>query len=178
MRLGDEQDKHPIFILLLKHALELLLMAGAISISVAMILVATHRRLTAVEGVLFQAIALVLGVLASYIFARQSVRAAAAESVRQHARSAFRRVLSLYEGLRRFGIQIEARRRFLHGIARQNRGLVPTEHVDAALDLLRAQVTEQIGTANDAAEDWRDLVPDEVAEVERRAEIAEGESRE
>ncbi len=38
----------------------------------------------------------------------------------------------------------------------------------AVLDLLFVQINEQIGTADDAMEDWRDIVPDEVAELERR----------
>jgi hypothetical protein len=46
---------------------------------------------------------------------------------------------------------------------------IPLDQVIAALDLLFVQINEQIGTADDAMEDWRDIVPDEVAELERRA---------
>jgi hypothetical protein len=46
---------------------------------------------------------------------------------------------------------------------------VVIEHIDSSLDVLAAQVLEQIGTANDAMEDWRDLVPEEVAEIEAQA---------
>jgi hypothetical protein len=45
---------------------------------------------------------------------------------------------------------------------------IPIEHAIAVLDLLFVQISEQIGTADDAMEDWRDIVPDEVAELERR----------
>ena len=37
-----------------------------------------------------------------------------------------------------------------------------------ALDVIEAIVLEQIPTGADALEDWRDIVPDDVADVERR----------
>ena len=37
--------------------------------------------------------------------------------------------------------------------------------VSLCMDTLSAQVLEQIGTANDAMDDWRDILPDEVDKV-------------
>ncbi len=50
------------------------------------------------------------------------------------------------------------------------KGKVEMSHVAASLYTLRAMVIEQIHTADDAMSDWRDIVPDEVARIEREAE--------
>lgn len=50
-------------------------------------------------------------------------------------------------------------------------GDVALTDVELALDLLHALVNEQIGRLNDALEDWRDLVPEEIERMDR--EIAE-----
>jgi signal transduction histidine kinase len=88
--------------------------------------------------------------------------------MRASARSAFRRVTRLYEAFGRLVDSIEDRRQLLQ---EQLVSSNPNDlhSVEAALDLLRVQVTEQLGTANDAMDDWRDLVPDQVEELERRA---------
>ncbi len=39
---------------------------------------------------------------------------------------------------------------------------------DYRLDLVQALVNEQIRTGRDAMEDWRDIIPEEVEQVERR----------
>ena len=40
------------------------------------------------------------------------------------------------------------------------------EGPDHRLDLVQALVNEHIATGQDAIEDWRDIVPDEVKEIE------------
>jgi hypothetical protein len=57
------------------------------------------------------------------------------------------------------------------------------EHARGSLMALDLMVVEQISTADDALEDWRDLVPDEVAAIEAAArrlpdEVAIGRRRE
>ena len=42
------------------------------------------------------------------------------------------------------------------------------EQDSGVLTVLQAIVTEQISTADDAMEDWADIVPDEVNELRRR----------
>ena len=80
------------------------------------------------------------------------MRDGAIDAVRTHARPAFRRVTALYDSLFRLSIQIEE----LKG-----------EDPDHRLNLIQALVNEHIRTGKDAMEDWRDIVPEDVAEIER-----------
>jgi hypothetical protein len=145
------------------------LAAIAIIVSALAIVTAVVRRLTILELTLFQVISLSLGLAGSYVFGKYSAHEAARDVIRPHARSAFRRVLSLYAALQRYAVAVEERGAILTQISWDYGGSVPMQHIDAALALLSAQVIEQIGTAGDAMEDWRDLVPDEVERIERRA---------
>lgn len=116
------------------------------------------------EGLVI-AITGVTGGLFTYIFSRASVESAARGLVKTHSRPAFRRVLHLYAGLQRLGASIDERRRILTAEVDQQGG-VQLAFVQSALDLLYAEVVEQTATADDAMNDWRDLVPDEVAQIE------------
>ena len=78
---------------------------------------------------------------------------AARSLIRPHALSAFRRVYNLYDSLYRLSVRIEELK---------ERG------PDYRLDLVQALVDEQFTTGRDALEDWRDIVPEEVEEIERR----------
>ena len=51
--------------------------------------------------------------------------------------------------------------------------MIAFEHARASLMLLEHMVVEQIGTVDDALEDWRDLVPEEVAAIEEAAQRRE-----
>ncbi len=66
-----------------------------------------QRQLSGVEAGLLQVFALGFGFLASFIFGQVSSEHAGREMVRSHARSAFRRVLSLYRSLSRLASVIE-----------------------------------------------------------------------
>ena len=76
------------------------------------------------------------------------------EVIKPHARSAFRRVTALYQSLYRLSNRIEELNR---------------ENPDNRLELIQALVHEQIATGQDAMEDWRDIVPEDVEEIERRS---------
>ena len=111
------------------------------------------RDLTTFEIGLFQLLVLVTGLVGSYVFGRNSARAGAAEVIKPHARAAFRRVTALYDSLYRLSYRIEE---------------LKEENPDSRLDLIQALVHEQIATGQDAMEDWRDIVPEEVEQIERR----------
>ena len=111
------------------------------------------RDLTTFEVGLLQLLVLATGLIGSYIFGRNSARAGAIEVIKPHARSAFRRVTALYISLYRLSARIEE----LKG-----------EKPDSRLDLIQALVDEQIATGQDAMEDWRDIVPEEVELIESR----------
>lgn len=121
--------------------------AGIVLIIVSLILSAAFvtiaaavRPLTNLENVIFQIFALGVGLGGSYILGRESAREAASDIIKPHARSAFRRLLSLYGSLSRLAAVIESSRpvndtEFLHS---------------SVLGKLEVIVTEQLVTADDA----------------------------
>ena len=112
------------------------------------------RGLSSVESAMFQILIAGAGLFGSYTFGKNAAKDGALDVVRPHARAAFRRVTALYSSLYRLSATIED---------------LKQEGPDHRLDLIQALVNEQIRTGQDAIEDWRDIVPDEVEEIERRS---------
>jgi hypothetical protein len=127
----------------------------SVLIAVAFLVMASERDLTALENTLLQVFSLGLGLVGSYIMGKESAQATAKDIIKPHARSAFRRLLSLYKSLSRLAFAIQTARS----------GAPGNPEAIAILDRLDAIVTEQIGTADDALEDWNDIVPEEVASL-------------
>lgn len=140
--------------------------------------VATEDEPNKLAAAMLQVISIALGLTGSFVFGRDQSRQAAAEIIKPHAKSAFRRTRNLYLGLGRQREAIAYQGQQLRDLST---GAPGSEKVSlaaalgslAALDLV---AVEQISTADDAMEDWRDLVPDEVAAIE--AEAREREERE
>lgn len=108
----------------------------------------TTRSLTEMEAYVFQILSLFTGLVGSFLFGRQKTRNSIKEIVEPHARSAFRRLISLYRSISRVAEIIES-----------------DDDDQQKIAVIRAIVFEQIATANDALEDWRDLVPEAVEEL-------------
>ncbi len=138
---------------------------AAIALFVAASWVAAQRELTSLESLFLQWLVLVVGLIATVFTGYQSLRHAAAESTRQHARSAFRRVTALYAGYTRIGASITAQRERLAGETETD-GRIRIEEAGHSLNLLETQLNEQYETLQDALDDWRDLSPEGVAEIE------------
>ncbi len=133
----------------------IILVALAICIATVFLFIASHRVLSSLENILFQIFSLGVGLVGSYILGKQSALKAARDLLKPHARSAFRRLVSLYRGLTRDIIAIRAAR-----------PVNVSEPIAASiLDKLEGMFIEQIGTADDAMEDWRDIVPEDVEEL-------------
>lgn len=128
-----------------------LLVALAIVVSAIFIIVAAFRDLSALENTLLQVFSLGVGLVGSYILGQESARDAGREMMKPHARSAFRRLLSLTQSLSRL-VQTMA-------TVRPSEGQNP--QAAAIIDRLEGIVVEQITIAADALEDWRDVLPDE-----------------
>ena len=126
-------------------------------IAVSFAYVATTRALTYQESIFLQSFSLLAGLGGSFIFGRQSAREAAREIIKPHARSAFRRLLSLYQSLSRVADVIES-----------SQNSESLEKNQVTLAKLEAIVIEQLSSADDAIEDWRDIVPEEVKELDQR----------
>ena len=138
----------------MKENLHIPLLGLFLALAISFVALNVFRSVSAVENTLFQILISVTGLLGSYIFGRNSARAGAIEVIKPHARAAFRRVAALYIGLYRLSVKIEE---------------LKDEGPDHRLDLIQALVNEHIATGQDAIEDWRDIVPEEVAEIERRS---------
>lgn len=128
-----------------------LLVALAIVVSAIFIVVAAFRDLSALENTLLQVFSLGVGLVGSYILGQESARDAGREMMKPHARSAFRRLLSLTQSLSRLVQTMET----VRPPDAQN------PQAAAIVDRLEGIVIEQIATAADALEDWRDVLPDE-----------------
>lgn len=143
------------------------LVATAVVLAIATVIVGVADNLLA-AGIL-QAVTLVFSVYGSYVLGQASARQAAQELVRPHARSAFRRMQNLYAGLGRLQEAVGQQLTRLSSLKGMDDKTVDFAHVRGSLTLLETVIIEQIATGEDAIEDWRDLVPDEVAEIERKA---------
>jgi len=86
------------------------LFIGALIIAIALSIAAAKGNLTLLENALLQVLSLGLGLTGSYIFGRMSAREAARDLVQVNARSAFRRLLSLYTSLSRLATAIQGAR--------------------------------------------------------------------
>lgn len=131
--------------------ISLLLIIIAFAVAGFSIYIASQRTLTSLESTLLQAFSLSIGLIGSFYFGKYSAIDAAKNIIKPHARSAFRRLISLYESLSRVGIEIQN--------SKNNQSQSET------ITKMEAIVIEQLATADDALEDWRDIVPDEVEEL-------------
>jgi hypothetical protein len=139
---------------------------AAVILAVITVVVGVHEPPNTLATALLQAFTFILTLLGAYIFAKPAAESAAQDLIRVHARSAFRRQTGLYMGLGRLTDEIDSQ------IAGED-----DERVQLRLKVLRAMIVEQVGMSGDALADWRDLVPDEVAELEHSTEGAGREVR-
>ena len=114
-------------------------------------------KYTNLESYFLQICGALIGIAVSFYSARLSVREAAREIIKPHARSAFRRLLSLYRSISEVGRIIELSR---------NAESLDSDKV--ILAELKGIVFWKLVTADDALEDWKDIVPDEVKELDRK----------
>lgn len=123
----------------------------AVLVSIAFVIVASFRDLSALENTLLQVFSLGVGLVGSYILGQESAREAGREMMKPHARSAFRRLLSLTQSLSRLVNTMETIRPTVSA----------NPQATVVLDRLEGIVVEQITQAADALEDWRDVLPEE-----------------
>lgn len=157
----------------------LLLVLASAALAIVTVLVAVQEKPNKLATGILQAVTMVLGVVGSFILGRDQSREAAREIVRPHAKSAFRRTANLYGALGRQQRAIASQREALAAVSTGGAGAekVALAHVMFSLQGLELMVLEQIKTADDAMEDWRDLVPDEVKAIEEQARDRAGDDR-
>ena len=137
----------------IKYIVPVLIGLGILALLILVYIAAT-RNLSGLESVLLQIIFLAIGSSISFFAGQQSAQKAAREIIKPHARSAFRRLLSLYRSLSWAVTEVES-----------SQSSKSDEDYQVVLARLEAIVIEQLATADDALEDWRDIVPEDVEEL-------------
>ncbi len=136
----------------------ILIILGILGIA-GLVFIAATRSMTTLENVFLQVLSLVIGIGVSLFISRQSAEKTAREIIKPHARSAFRRLVSLYQSLSRASAIIS---------------LEPESETEGDLQMILAKldaiITEQLDMADDALEDWRDIVPEDVEELKQNLE--------
>lgn len=133
-----------------------LLVFIAVGISALVVYTTTTRILTPVESILWQIFALTTGLAGSFIFGRQSAREAAKEILKPHARGAARYLVSLYKSI--------SRARSVAAVELPQ-SFESYERYYVIRAYLTAIFTEQLATADDALENWRDILEEEVEDL-------------
>lgn len=128
-----------------------ILVGLAILVSIGFVVVSAVRELSPLENTLLQVFSLGLGLLGSYVIGQHSAQQTAQDMIKPHARSAFRRLVSLTHSLSRLATTMQS--------IRPNEEKNP--QAAAIVDRLESLVVEQIATAADALEDWRDVLPED-----------------
>lgn len=134
----------------------LLLIIIAIGISIILAYTATKRTLTGLESTLWQIFVFGASLAGSFIFGRQSAHEAAREIIKPHARGAARYLISLYKSI------LRARSATTIGASQ---GLESSTGYDVVRAYLLATFAEQLATADDALENWRDILGEELEDL-------------
>ena len=139
----------------------LAIVAGAVVFAAVMVLVSAFREqpLSTLELALWQIISLVLGLFGSYLFGRSSAASDARDLIGPQARYALRSVLVLYRGILRLSDAVE-------------RLKPPGEH-DTRFELLQMLIRNQADEARSAIANWRDVIPDDYADVAATLDLAD-----
>ena len=141
----------------LPYTIVAILVAACGALVILVVVVSSKRPLTPLESTLLQVVILATGVSATYLFSQRSAKEAAEQIVKPHARSAFRRVQNLYSGLF-----------YLKGVINRHHEIPTERSASQVVDVIEAIVDQQVNTVADAMEDWRDIVPEEVADLKRQ----------
>lgn len=116
-----------------------------------------RRDLSSLESVLLQVISLIIGCSVSFFVGKQSIKKATDEILKPHARSAARYLISLNKSISR------ARTFALIGLPQRFEGDHEDYHVIRGA--LIATLTEQIVATDDALENWRDILEEELEDL-------------
>lgn len=127
----------------------------SLGMMITIIVVAIRRPLSEVEAIAMQAFSLLAALGGSYLFSRQGAENSAKKMFVPHARSALRRIVSLYGGISHVAQLVDSK----------DGDRIKDDN--SRLLAIRTIVYGLIRTANDALEDWREVVPEAVDEVEK-----------
>jgi hypothetical protein len=144
-----------------------------VTLAIATVVVGTQPNPNKLATSLLQVMTLLFGVLTSYFYSKISASDTAREVIRPHARASIRRSVTLFRALQRQDSALTEHFRELEGLsleAHDGRRVVDLSSVKWSIVGLQHLVTEQLATAGDSLEDWRDIVPEEVDRIYREVE--------
>ena len=121
---------------------------------VVFVIIAAIRDLSSLENILLQFIFLSIGCGVSYRVGKQSVEKARDEIIKPHARNAVRYLVSLYKSVTRAAAVTESSQNFE---SRENYNVIRA--------YLLGIFGEQLATADDAIENWRDILKEELEDL-------------
>ena len=122
--------------------------------TVVFVIVAAIRDLSSLENVLLQFIFLSIGCGVSYWVGQGSVERERDKILKPYARSAVRYLVSLYKSVTRTATVTQSSRNFE---SRENYNIIRA--------YLLGVFTEQLATADDAIENWRDILKEELEDL-------------
>ena len=105
---------------------------------------------------IFQVLILSISIYSTHLIAQQSVRVAAQELIRERAKSALRRIQS-----------ISHTHLLLDSKINRSRGARPAQEL---LGLVRFALACEMKVLDDAIEDWRDILPEDLKSIEESGE--------
>lgn len=118
------------------------------------VIIAAVRDLSSMENVLLQFIFLSIGCGVSYMVGKQSVEKARDEFLKPHARNAVRYLVSLYRSITRAAEVTESTQNF-----------ESHENYNVIRAYLLGIFGEQLASADDAIENWRDILKEELEDL-------------
>ena len=116
------------------------------------VIISSERPLTPLEATLLQVVILSTGLIASFL----SSQKVAKKATKPHVRSAFRRVKSLYFGLF-----------YLKSVIDEHKQS-KVKSISQTVQVVEAVVDQQVSTVIDAMEDWREINPKDVDDLEEQ----------
>lgn len=140
------------------RVLGLVLLALSIVVIGYHVHVSTNRELSGLETSYFGLATTALGVLGTWLYSKEESETRAQQHFLPLARSALRRVVSLYGALDRVSLRIRDESERLRS---QGDASPALQSAESSLRLLEAVVQEHAATARDAIQDWGDVLPSE-----------------
>ena len=142
-------------------------------LAIATVVVGTQENPNKLATSLLQVMTVLFGVLTSYFYSRVAATETAHDVIRPHARASIRRSVTLFRALQRQESALTEHFHELEGLSLETdegRRVVDLASVKWSIVGLQHLVTEQLATAGDSLEDWRDIVPEEVDRIYREVQ--------
>jgi len=155
---NDERNNKIFLTKINNYILGILLILLSLIIAGYFIYLSNSRTLSSFENTLFQIFILSISIFGGSFISQPLAEENARKRISPHAKSAFRRLISLYLSIS-----------YIQNITKHVNPIgTGDEECNRKLLIIQTIAQEQTNSAKDALEDWRDLVPDEVEELYKR----------